>query len=900
VHEADNRVYVTNWAGGALLAFDIDTLERVRTYPFPAASLGYVSGDVYKVAAGGMGRVIVEGEDQWVDMSVYDTVNAEVLVKTNVREGGGSYSPDGRYYYHGDNNSSGCQLTKYDTVADKLTSVKSVSAPTGSHSYYGSRTVVVSADGKRIFWNGVAFDSGLEVVWAFGQVVYATSADGRYAFSDTKIYDIDERQVIFGMPGATTVSGFNAATARLVVQKGDGIGFYTLDATIPLVAPVLSVVQTSATTATLSWTNESLQIGFTLQKRTVGASEWTDVASGIAASDNNVVQGLSSETAYEFRVKGDGAVVSSAWSNVVVATTTVAPPVVLSAGVSRSIAEGGTVSFEVVAAGSNLNYQWQRHAESNWGEWVNIENGGHYAGATTANLTVENTTLAMSGDSFRCVVSNPGGESIGGGGWLTVTVDRSGIYFGTLTGGRGQWAMRITKENTAVFLAYFTQRKSAAFVELNINQNGDFYTSGYEQVATVNGDGVAQPLAVGSWFSLWGQITETGLTGEMGQIGESFSGAVVATGENASTGYYMAEALHTGSGQTHAIVAPDGQALVVTLTPTLVDAASGTLDGNGNLNTTTSGGASMSLSLTSTGQISAALTPAGGTTPIGFAGLSDEEESTTRLVAISTRSQAGRDDRTLIMGFVIAGSGNKQLVTRGVGPSLQALGVTQALSDPQLKLFNQAGQLIDQNDNWGGSTEMTQTFARLGMSPPLAADSKDAAFVRTTNPGIYTAHVASGAEATGTALIEVYDGDLEGTSRFTALSTRTVAGTGEESLIAGVVLEGNAPKRLLIRGVGPTLVGQGISEASVLTDPQLVIHRFINQGAVLVAQNDNWGGSYELKATFAGVGLGQFQSDTSKDAALIVTLAPGIYTMQLSAANNAAAGVALLEIYELP
>ena len=265
-------------------------------------------------------------------------------------------------------------------------------------------------------------------------------------------------------------------------------------------------------------------------------------------------------------------------------------------------------------------------------------------------------------------------------------------------------------------------------------------------------------------------------------------------------------------------------------------------------------------------------------------------QSTTRLVALAARAAAGSGDQTLIMGFVV--DGNKEVLVQGVGPGI-AGSVPTALADPRLELFRfQGGTFakVDENNDWVNSSSITEARARLGASA-LAVGSKDAALLKTIAGGVYTAHVASGGAA-GVALVEAYDAD-GGSSRLMALSTRTVAGAGDATLIAGFVLEGNGPKTVLIRGLGPELALRGVQ--GILTDPKITVYR----GSNVVGTNDDWGGSQELKETFTAVGAEQLASNTSKDAALLVTLNPGAYTVHVTGAAGTT-GVALVEIFDVP
>ena len=71
-----------------------------------------------------------------------------------------------------------------------------------------------------------------------------------------------------------------------------------------------------------------------------------------------------------------------------------------------------------------------------------------------------------------------------------------------------------------------------------------------------------------------------------------------------------------------------------------------------------------------------------------------------RLSNLSVRTSAGTGDQALILGFVIRGSGSKQILVRGIGPGLAQFGVDGTLTDPILTLFDSKSSQIGTNDNW--------------------------------------------------------------------------------------------------------------------------------------------------------------------------------------------------------
>ena len=135
-----------------------------------------------------------------------------------------------------------------------------------------------------------------------------------------------------------------------------------------------------------------------------------------------------------------------------------------------------------------------------------------------------------------------------------------------------------------------------------------------------------------------------------------------------------------------------------------------------------------------------------------------------RLANLSTRAQTGAGAAVLTAGFVIGPGPDKPVLIRAIGPTLSGFGVTGALADPVLTVFNSAGATIATNDNWGtpvgtgaaSSSTLATTFASVGAFA-LATTSKDSAVIVTLAPGNYTAQVAGTGTATGIALIEVYN-----------------------------------------------------------------------------------------------------------------------------------------------
>lgn len=270
--------------------------------------------------------------------------------------------------------------------------------------------------------------------------------------------------------------------------------------------------------------------------------------------------------------------------------------------------------------------------------------------------------------------------------------------------------------------------------------------------------------------------------------------------------------------------------------------------------------------------------------------------NTDRIVNLSSRLNLAGSDA--VVGFVLKGSGTKPMLVRAVGPGLGAFGVTNPAPAPSFTLYDGAGAPIDGNQGWSDSASVAAASAAVGAFA-LPAGSQDAALVTNLAPGAYTAHVSPGGD--GVVLVEVYDAATGTPAELANISARGHVGAGEAALVAGFVVSGDTPKRLLIRGVGPALTRFGVTNP--LADP--VVEVFGSGASTPTAANDNWEQSTDTEASAAAVAtvakaVGAFPLDGgAKDAALLVTLAPGAYTAVVTGAGGAT-GEGLVEVYDAP
>ncbi len=268
-----------------------------------------------------------------------------------------------------------------------------------------------------------------------------------------------------------------------------------------------------------------------------------------------------------------------------------------------------------------------------------------------------------------------------------------------------------------------------------------------------------------------------------------------------------------------------------------------------------------------------------------------------RLYNISLRASPLGGEQDLIAGFVVAGSGEKKLLVRGIGPGLEQHGVPDFLEDPTFTFYNSQSVPIGTNNDWGDSAFAGILAAEMSRVGAFAIEegSTDSAEILTLTGGAYTAIASNAGGEDGVVLVEVYDADeVVSDATLANISMRGRVGQGAEVLIAGFVIEGNLPKRLLIRAIGSGLLDKGV--VNVVADPTMTLYRGPNP----ITTNDDWDAHPEraqLESFMANAGA--FPLDEgSGDSAIFVWLEPGPFTVIISGVGGQT-GVALVEIYDL-
>jgi hypothetical protein len=136
-----------------------------------------------------------------------------------------------------------------------------------------------------------------------------------------------------------------------------------------------------------------------------------------------------------------------------------------------------------------------------------------------------------------------------------------------------------------------------------------------------------------------------------------------------------------------------------------------------------------------------------------------DQAADSEMANISTRGFVDLGDNVMIGGFILGNSAqSSRILVRGIGPSLEAIGISNALPNPTLELRNGNGSLVASNDNWkvDDQTQLSQeNVIRATTVPP--SNDLESAIVATLAPGNYTAVLAGKNSGVGVAVVEVYN-----------------------------------------------------------------------------------------------------------------------------------------------
>jgi N-acetylneuraminic acid mutarotase len=262
------------------------------------------------------------------------------------------------------------------------------------------------------------------------------------------------------------------------------------------------------------------------------------------------------------------------------------------------------------------------------------------------------------------------------------------------------------------------------------------------------------------------------------------------------------------------------------------------------------------------------------------------------LLNISTRLRVLTDDNVLIGGFIITGTDPKEVLIRGIGPSLSSFGIAGALADPTLEL-HQGSTTVATNDNWKTRPDGSSQQAEIEATTIPPTNDLESAILATLSPGAYTTILAGKNRGTGVGSVEVYDLAQGANSQLANISARGFVDTGDNVMIGGLIIgggTGGGTARVIVRALGPS-----VPVAGALGDPTLELR---DSSGALVASNDNWKTRPDGSSQQAEIEATNIPPTNDLESALVQTLPPGNYTT-IVRGKNSTTGVGLVEVYNL-
>jgi hypothetical protein len=658
-------------------------------------------------------------------------------------------------------------------------------------------------------------------------------------------------------PGATCTLRQAIATA----SPGDTINFAAGIATINLTSAELLI-------------NKNLTIsGPGANLLTVSGNNSVRVLNVASSNINVTISGLTITNGRfsSSRTIGRGGGIYSDGATLTITNSTISGNSVSTGGDTSGDSRGGgiysnggtlTITNSTISGNTASVYDSELHTDFAGGGGI-FNNGGT---VTITNSTISGNTASRSGFDYKSDFAGGGGIYNNGG---TVTVTNSTIS--------GNTAFSIHSSGGGIY----SNGGTGTITNSTISGNTASGPNPASAFASNRGGGIGNSGSVNA--------RNTIIAGNMAFTAPDYSGTLTSQGYNL-----------VGNGDKAAITPATGDQIGTAASP--IDPKLGPLQDNGGPTLTmallsgssardkgVSGGANTDQRGFTRPVDNPAFPNAAGGDGSDIGAFEIQAGVAAKSLNISTRARVQTGDNVLIGGFIITGNLPKQVVLRGLGPSLVNSGLPgpAVLNDPVLELRGASGALITSNDNWKDSPQRAQIEGTV-FQP---SDDREAVILTTLPPASYTAVVRGKGSNQGLALVEVYDLDQSSDSALANISSRAFVETGNNVVIGGFTLGGpNGSSQIIIRGLGPSLANFGI--ANPLANPTLELR---DANGTLLASVDDWASDSAQASQIMAAGL---QPQVDREAAIAAALPPGAYTAIL-AGKSGGTGVALIEIYNL-
>jgi hypothetical protein len=197
----------------------------------------------------------------------------------------------------------------------------------------------------------------------------------------------------------------------------------------------------------------------------------------------------------------------------------------------------------------------------------------------------------------------------------------------------------------------------------------------------------------------------------------------------------------------------------------------------------------------------------------------------------------------------------------------------------------------------GDDLTASVVFEPSATSKTIQIPLKDDGLVESSETFEVFFTVIFGAEPgqTSTATVTIHDDDPPGSHppvRALNISTRAHVLTGDRVLIGGFIVTGNDSKCVILRALGPSLIGNGVPSNAALLDPVLQLNR---ADGTVISTNDNWKDDPANAAQITGT---PYEPKDDRESVIMATLPAGSYTAFVKG-KGSEGGIALAEIYDV-
>lgn len=397
VHRDDGRIYVASQDGEFIHYVERDTLGVSRVVDLLSIDLsGVAEFKAKKMAAAGLGRLMLETENPSDGLALFDTVGGSNRFSSSITAiGGGQMGSGNRFYFHGDSDFSRPRLRKYDTANDQFVEVLSVEGTS-----FGSDSVHVRRNGDRVFWGDSAYDSAFNKILDLTNEIHAVSANGRLAFVASQVFDVDAGGGLYtNTPSSSGV--FNDASSKLVYNGFTQIGFFSLPLQVPA-APYLLSPESLTNQIRLRWQDVANETGFFVERSDDTNASWQVIADLPADSTEYVDSNLVSGVLFHYRLSASNGVGVSLYSPVRSAQLVGSVEIPVLTSVSASVNQVW-LSWPAVADADGIVLQRALNESGPWMDLSELEPG--------VTQATDQTVSAGASYFYRLVATNHLGNS---------------------------------------------------------------------------------------------------------------------------------------------------------------------------------------------------------------------------------------------------------------------------------------------------------------------------------------------------------------------------------------------------------------------------------------------------------------------------------------------------------